>query len=381
MKKNKLFLPQLNGLRFFAFLMIFFVHAPVFYLITDSEKIFNINKIIVNNLQIYLNFGVDLFFCLSAFLITILLINEYEKNKTISIKNFLIRRLLRIAPIYYLYIFIAFIILPMIINETGVPRFGESAYAEFFNTKIFPNILFLSNFAGWSSHFMGHLWSISLEMQIYFTLPFLLFYFLEKDRKNKLRNFIKSLLVLLVFSNLVKLLYVLLNYSHPRIYFEFLTRLDPFIVGTLVAIKYKYYSHIKIPFQLILSIIFISINFLLPSPFSEKQNLYIPLIYISNALSFGLILDYLITKPGSYLSKFFSLKPIVYLGNLAYGLYIYHIVSLYFAKKIFEKLNLTIFGKYWFLLIMLAFLITFIFSFLSYYLYEKKFLKLKSKFS
>ena len=144
-QNNKLFLPQLNGLRFFAFLMIFFVHAPVFYLITDSEKIFNINKIIVNNLQIYLNFGVDLFFCLSAFLITTLLINEYQKNKTISIKNFILRRLLRIVPVYYLYIFFAFIILPMITKTTLVPSFGTTTYIEFFNTKIFPNILFLSN--------------------------------------------------------------------------------------------------------------------------------------------------------------------------------------------------------------------------------------------
>lgn len=92
MKKN-LYFPALDGLRFFAFLWVFVGHLP------RPES-----PLIVFQ---YTNWmGVDLFFVLSAFLITILLLIEYEKTQTISVKNFFIRRSLRILPLYFIVILI-----------------------------------------------------------------------------------------------------------------------------------------------------------------------------------------------------------------------------------------------------------------------------------
>ncbi|MGG3309184.1 acyltransferase [Paenibacillus lautus] len=383
-KKSVFYLPQLDGLRFIAFLMILLVHAPVFYFTTTSTELFNFNKMINDKLQVSLNFGVDLFFCLSAFLITTLLIVEFEKKGTFSVGNFLLRRLLRLAPLYYLYVLFVFFVLPFLVNNPDVsPMVVSEQFSQNIKQWLLPSMLFSSNNLGFSTHFIGHLWSISLEMQIYLTLPFILYYFLSKevlDQKKKALGLVKLLFLLLLFTNSLKIIYILWGFNHPVIYLKTLTRLDPFIIGSLIAIKYKYFPEIKIPFQLLSAAILLCLNFVLPSPFAEP-NLFIPIVYLVNALGFGLVLDYLVTRPQSFLSKFFSLRPMSYLGNLTYGLYIFHVLSLYITSKLFEHFELPIVDWFWLLFIVMSFVITLLFSVVSYHFYENKFLRLKHRFS
>lgn len=383
-KTERFYLPQLNGLRLVAFLMIFFVHAPVFFFTTSSSYLFEMNKLINNKLQISLNFGVDLFFCLSAFLITTILLLEFENKNTFSITNFLIRRVLRLWPLYFLYLLIVYLVLPISnVMPNDIFTLGSEEYTQTIKIWMIPSTFFFINNIGFSPQLTGHLWSISLEMQIYFTLPFVLYYFLtrpNKSHKDKIKSLVKVLMALFILSILIKYSYILINYPHPKIYMSTLSRLDPFIIGSFVAIKYTYFRHVKIPFQLPISLLLLSINFLLPSPFGQP-NYFIPLVYLINAIGFGLILDYIVTYPYNFLSRVLSLKPLVYLGNLTYGLYIFHVLSLHLTNKLFDRLNLPIVDVYWILYILIAFLITFTFSFISYRFYEKKFLKMKLKFT
>lgn len=383
-EKDNFYLPQLNGLRFIAFIMIFFVHAPVFFFTTNSTRLFELNKIVNDKLQVSLNFGVDLFFCLSAFLITTLLLIEYERKDTISINNFLVRRVLRLCPLYFLYLFIVYIVLPFTNSMPDViPSLGSEGYSQTIRSWLIPSVLFYINSIGFSPMLTQHLWSISLEMQIYFTLPFVLYYFLtrqNKTHKENIRSLFKVLILLLIFTNLIKLSFILMNSPHPKIYMTTLSRLDPFIIGTLVSIKYIYFREKIVPFELPISLFILSLNFILPSPFGEP-NYYTPVVYLVNAVGFGLFLDYIITRPVGLVSKTLSLKPLSFLGNLTYGLYVFHIIGLHLTNDIFAYFNLPIVDVYWLLYIFTGFSITFIFACISYYLYEKRFLNLKLRFT
>jgi len=98
MKEYTLYLPGLNGLRAFAALSVVFAHIS-----QKGIAEFGLLKILAYPIA---DFGVTLFFVISGFLITYLLLMELNKNKDIDIKKFYIRRILRIWPIYYLFIVI-----------------------------------------------------------------------------------------------------------------------------------------------------------------------------------------------------------------------------------------------------------------------------------
>jgi peptidoglycan/LPS O-acetylase OafA/YrhL len=101
---------------------------------------------------------------------------EKERKGTISIKQFLVRRILRIAPLYYLYFLIGFLVLPIIASDASVAAFNTPLYWDTVKYWVIPSLTFLSNNSGFPGNMTAHLWSISLEMQIYLSLPFLLFY-------------------------------------------------------------------------------------------------------------------------------------------------------------------------------------------------------------
>src|SRR3989344_8628341 len=109
--QDKIYLPSLDGLRFLAFLLVF-LHHTTFY----------INPALAQNfLLIFFNkhgwIGVDIFFVLTGFLITLLMLDERDKNGHFSIKNFLIRRALRIWPLYYLSILVGFFLVPILYSN------------------------------------------------------------------------------------------------------------------------------------------------------------------------------------------------------------------------------------------------------------------------
>ena len=110
--------------------------------------------------------GVIIFFVLSGFLITTLCIKEKVITKDISLKNFYIRRLLRIFPVAYLFI-IVIIILNYVFNL-------KISYINIIGTA-----LYLMNFSSYfrkyhHTYFTGHFWSLSVEEQFYLFFPFIL---------------------------------------------------------------------------------------------------------------------------------------------------------------------------------------------------------------
>ncbi len=158
---KKFHFPNLDGLRFYAFLAVFFAHSfwtefdyistnPLFKLLKETAY-----KGVL---------GVNFFFVLSGFLITYLLLEEKAATGKIDILAFYMRRILRIWPLYYFVVFIGFAIIPFVQSKLGqpTPEKGNLLYY----------LAFISNFdVKPTSAVLGILWSISVEEQFYLVWP------------------------------------------------------------------------------------------------------------------------------------------------------------------------------------------------------------------
>lgn len=143
---DRIVLPNLNGLRFFAALSVIIFHA-------------------FNNLNGHN--GVVLFFALSGFLITYLLLSEIEKTGTINLPKFYMRRVLRIWPLYFMIVGIA-LALVAIYPATDLPR------PDNIPGTLKYYFLFIPNFSPKKLEFANALWSVGAEEQFYLCWPLLL---------------------------------------------------------------------------------------------------------------------------------------------------------------------------------------------------------------
>ena len=106
---ERVYFPNLNGLRFIAALMVIVHH------IEQYKSIYGLpNNFSSTTIQIFGELGVVLFFVLSGFLITYLLLEEESQTNTIAVRDFYVRRILRIWPLYFLIVILALLVLPNI---------------------------------------------------------------------------------------------------------------------------------------------------------------------------------------------------------------------------------------------------------------------------
>ena len=313
----------LNTLRFFSFLWIFLFH-------TTSSFQFG-----------YL--GVDFFFVISSFLLTLLALKEIDKTGSFKKFNFFMRRSLRIFPLYFLVIIFTFFVLPIISSYFEfTPKLPENKYLYW---------LFLSNYDSCDCIFsLGFLWSIAVEEQFY--IIFLIFSFLLS------RNVI-LLVVLIMLGYLGFALYAIeyqvSTYTHT---FSYLANFAIGIFGAFLFFKPKAKY---VPFvSLLISIIVVY--------FSKDE--FIIKIFISIAF---LSIIFLTIRYTPRIKHFLLFKATEKLGEYTYGLYVYSgFVITFMLKQSFLKDPI--------LVVVVEFLITLGIAMLSYHLYEKHFLKLKKHF-
>ena len=166
-RDERIFFPNLDGLRFLAFLSVFLYHS----LATDDSELKQ--TVLYRGAEALFrqgHLGVNLFFVLSGFLITYLLMAERKSTGRIHIGHFYLRRGLRIWPLFYLVVFFGFVVFPILKQSLGqVPdetaRLGY--YLAFIN-----NFDFIQN--GTDASTLGVLWSIAVEEQFYLAWPLIL---------------------------------------------------------------------------------------------------------------------------------------------------------------------------------------------------------------
>ena len=162
--------PQLDGLRTFAFLLVFGSHAGGFDATLFPPVLKQLAEIYNSFVQVGWS-GVDLFFVLSAFLITSLLLREERTFGNISVPKFLFRRVLRIWPMYFLAVLLGLMLFPFI-TEPVFTSFGSHTYFRYAENNLAWCLTFTMNL-GMSYLLtcppanMSPLWSISLEEQFY----------------------------------------------------------------------------------------------------------------------------------------------------------------------------------------------------------------------
>ena len=160
---KKIYFPSLNGIRFIAAFMVIVAHVSPY----ATERGFTASFFTID----YGALGVTVFFVLSGFLITYLLFHEKQETQTIHVKQFIIRRILRIWPAYFLAVGVGFFLFAPFHEGTRI--FLE----QHFWLKFSFFVLFLANGVRsviFDAGVMSHLWSVCVEEQFYLAWPFLM---------------------------------------------------------------------------------------------------------------------------------------------------------------------------------------------------------------
>ncbi len=265
--------------------------------------------------------GMDLLFTLSGFLIT-----SGFLHRNTSLKNFYAKRVLRIWPLYFLYLIV-------------IGHYQET----------WKYMLFAGNWQvmlhGWSNfNLVGHLWAISMQEQFYLVFP--IFFKLFK-------RLTPILLIMLFFSTFMKL-FLFNKDNYYFIYMNTFVRLEPFLLGSLVAI---YKDKIPRAGSLLLFILgLISFNFI---NIRESANVWI--------VTFGYLWVALWCASAIKLAleiRNLKLEIVSRFASLGFGLYIWHKLGIEWSQ-----------GNP-----LLAFVLTSVLAYISYEIYEKWFYKLKNNF-
>lgn len=369
----KVFFPGLNALRFFAAALVVVCH-------TEQQKEFwgltNYRSLIPPSIA---SSAVTFFFVLSGFLITFLLFKEKDKSGSIGIKNFYFRRILRIWPVYYLVIILAFVILPNL-TIFYIPGLTNSVNQNFPNNFIFyllflPNIGHLLNL---SVVYATQLWSIGVEEQFYLIWPVLI-----KKSTNYLRLLLIIILIFFLSRNAAAFLSH--NLSSASVSqamtkineFLIMTRIGSMAIGGLGA--YYIYNNNSLFRALLINRVMEVLTVLVILLFGYKS-VYIPYINIEiYALLFCILIVNISCNPNSIfkLENSFWAK----LGDISYGIYMYHLIAIGIVLFTMKQVNMQRFNFYENLLLHVSSqLLTYAIAYFSFKYFEKPFLSLKQKF-
>jgi peptidoglycan/LPS O-acetylase OafA/YrhL len=361
--QNRFYRPELDALRFFAFLGVFAVHVgnyPIEYL--EQRHIPQAVGRILVGLVRGGSYGVDVFFALSAYLITELLLREKQRFGRLDVPAFYLRRMLRIWPLYYLAVLVA----------ACVPFFNPTD--QFSAHYSIPFLVFLGNWSfvwyGWPITVADPLWSVSIEEQFYLLWPPLV-------AKLTRRGMIYTSLVLIVIANAVRLYAAALGEGKEHLWANTFAHVDTIAIGILLATWLRG-STPQLSTRTRLAMIalglacFVMRGYFIILPGGDKLSV-LGTLFGYPAITFGC---------AAILIAFIGLPvrspTLRYLGKISYGLYVYHMACALVIDK-FVPGDPGI--PHALLRIALILGLTVAISGASYALIESPFLKLKRRFT
>jgi peptidoglycan/LPS O-acetylase OafA/YrhL len=305
-------------------------------------------------------FGVDLFFALSSFLITTLLLKEHRLRGSIDISSFYLRRVLRIWPLYFVFLLIVAPIADQRLSGAAMPLKYIAAFA-----------LLSGNWAcahwGYPHSVAGPLWSVSIEEQFYLTWPLIM--------RRWIHHLARVALAFLFISFAVRVWLVIDGAQHPQIWCNTLARLDPIAGGVLLAV-FAGRREISIPSPVRALMLLVSVGLLLCLGIygdfvGTRALLTFPIVTL---VCVTLILCTLNYRIPSRLAP--AGRVLAYLGRISYGLYVFHLLFIFVFDVSSTHGAVARPGR-----AIAAFLATVVTAAISYHFFEKYFLWVKDRFS
>lgn len=344
---TKVYLPFIDGLRALAVLPVVFFHA--------NFKLFEGGFV-----------GVDVFFVISGFLITRLIIDDLENNK-FSLSNFYLRRARRILPILFFIIFFSIFFAIALMNSDQL---------KLYINQIISVIFFISNFFFWQNtgYFdpsteiqpLLHTWSLAVEEQFYIFFPLFLMIVYKFFKKKIFFLIISFSLLSLILSQIggnFKSVNISLSYPFFNLPFEFFWQAGsanfylPFgrawelLLGSLISFSFKKSFFKKKKYSNFFSLA--GLILILFSIFFYSQKIQYPSIYtLLPCIGTALLIIY--TDEKTFLFKILTFKPIVQLGLISYSFYLWH-QPIFSFSRIYFGVDLSILNSLFLIVLSLMF--------------------------
>jgi peptidoglycan/LPS O-acetylase OafA/YrhL len=352
---TRLYWPQLDGLRFFAALLVFIHHSPRLPGMPAFVKGWGW-------------VGVDLFLVLSAFLLTRQLRAENESSARPNYRHYFLRRACRIWPLHW-----AFVSAMLIFTIVNSPEsLGRSTFAWFSHIAFFNNFLTAINGHHFGQlSFSQHLWTISLEEQYYLMVPFAVPFLVRRPNRITAAYWIGGTLLALWGARAIC---IWLEVSRTFIW-TLPLRMDAMLLGTALGLGLFDRNWIRarpgLCFAAGLGLLYATTG--LPPHHQVGWN-HISLYPLVDTACVLLVMGSL----GSPRIGFFlSTRLLRYLGKISFGIYVYHIIVLHYVKLLAESYGVT---DRW-IIVASALTATCVIASTSYELFEKHFLKLKRRYT
>jgi peptidoglycan/LPS O-acetylase OafA/YrhL len=361
---ERVYFPELDGMRFIAFLLVYLFHGGVPWLLLSRL----VGITVTRRLQENGGYGVQLFFILSGYLITTLLLREEARFGRIALRAFWIRRILRIWPLYYVIVLIGFFVLPPL-----EPSFSAQGYLSMLKIHLLPFSLFLGN---WSmvlispipSDSLSVLWSVCVEEQFYLIVPLLIALVLPRFRCTLVS-------LLLVGSIAVRWVTASRSDAQHLIVYNTFAQFDTLCSGVLLALVMGWNRDRPLltrwlrwlEWPIYAATIWLFSQKSLGHGSVAHRTWDFVLVWIC-----GVSLVMVAIWGRGWLKTALSYSRIVWLGKISYGLYMYHEIAIWLRQRFMYKLG-------WFanreeLFTIGTFALVIAMAALSYYAYERRFL-------
>ena len=358
------YLPSIDSLRALAVLAVIIYHVDVNYLPGGF-------------------LGVDLFFVLSGYLISSLIIKEYKKTGSLNLYNFYIRRARRLLPAVYFMITVVLVVMVMFNGVLLKKSHLDAIFGYIYSSNwwyIFHKLDYFDSFGSQSP--FKHLWSLAIEEQFYMIFP-LLFLLINRKKKDKdgfyklNRNFLYVILGVILVSLIAHIISFDIN-NISRIYFGTDTRAFSLLVGVVGAILYpmdKLNTKITPQENIVYSVVsLISITTLITIMiYTSEYNTWLYRGGFLLVAILGIIIIISSGKQHTIMAKLLSFKPVVFIGKISYSLYLWHFPILVLTTPVSEIGNPNNFY------VILRVILTFIVAIISYVFVETPIRKLGFK--